>query len=216
MDRSKAQTEAHSTPAFFPRRPPMAPDPSDRELAQRAAQGDHAAFTELCSRARPRLQKLVMGLLWDADETDSAVQEAFTRAWEQHAEFHVDAPFTPWVAAIAVNIARNLLRNRARRSQVTDPAQFDLVAQAEGRRRGVLSGILKQELHEQLYRELPLPLREVLVLHDLQQLDYPEIARLTGVAEGTLRVRAHRARALLKESLGSLAETWLQALPKPR
>ena len=186
---------------------------TDGELVKRASGGDSAAFDRLTERHRPRLVRLLTGLLWDSDEAESVAQDVFLRVLPQLESYRPEHEFRAWIAGIGINLARNVLRTRARRAAVVDAASLDQVAAEEGRRRGVLSGILRRELHEELHRamdQLPVSLREVLVLHELEGLDYPEISQLTGVAEGTLRVRAHRARALLRESLGPAVDTWWQ------
>ena len=188
-------------------------EPSDAELAQRAAAGDAGAMDCLVTRHRPRLVRVLAGLLWDADEAETVAQETLVRMMEQIGEYRPEHEFRAWIAGIGIHLARNVVRRRARRAFVTDPAALEQVTQDDGRRRGVLSGILRRELHEQLHRaidELPVSLREALVLHELEGFEFSEISRMTGVAEGTLRVRAHRARALLRETLGPAVETWWQ------
>ena len=188
-------------------------DFDDAVLAERAAKGDSQALGQLTQRHRVRLVRLLTGLLWDADEAESVAQETFIRVVAQIGTYRPEYDFRAWISGIGINLARNVLRSRARRAAVTDPTMLEQVLQDEGRVRGVLSGILKRELHAELHRamdQLPVSLREVLVLHELEGLDYPEISQLTGVAEGTLRVRAHRARALLRESLGPAVDTWWQ------
>lgn len=192
------------------------PDDNEPKWIEAMRGGDRAAFDALVNRHRPRLVRILTSLLWDCDEAESLAQEALARAWGQRAEFRPGAPFGPWVTGIGINLSRTALRARARHAAVSDPHAMQQVAQQEGQRRGVLSGILKRELHDHLTRavdELPLPMREVIVLHDLEGLEFAEISVLTGVAEGTLRVRAHRARGLLRDALGELAETWCQAMP---
>ncbi len=186
---------------------------SDRELAAKAANGDSAAMGQLTERHRPRLMKLLTGLLWDADEAETVTQETFIRVVAQIDSYRAEHEFRAWITGIGINLARNVLRTRARRASVVDPTSLESVSNDEGRRRGVLSGILRRELNDQLHQamdQLPVSLREALVLHELEGLDYPEISQLTGVAEGTLRVRAHRARALLREALGPAVDTWWQ------
>lgn len=57
---------------------------------------------------------------------------------------------------------------------------------------------------------LPIPLREAFVLRFVDKMDYAEMSKITGAAEGTLRVRAHRARTLLRDSLGLVVDTWMR------
>jgi RNA polymerase sigma-70 factor, ECF subfamily len=185
----------------------------DYELARRGAAGDRPAIDLLTERHRPRLVRLLTGLLWDADEAETVTQETFVRILEKIGEYRPEHEFRAWLTGIGINLARNVLRSRARRAAVTDPTLLSQQSADEGRKRGVLSGILKRELHEQLYAaidQLPVSLREAFVLHELEGLSFGEIAQLTNVAEGTLRVRAHRAKALLREALGSAVETWWQ------
>ncbi len=188
-------------------------EPDDAALVARGLAGDRGAVDALCERHRARLQRILTGLLWDADEAETVTQETFIRVLDKLAEYRPEHEFQAWVAGIAINLARNVLRSRARRAAVTDPSMLTEQAAEEGRKRGVLSGILRRELHEQLYRaidQLPVSLREAFVLNELEGLSFAEIAALTGVAEGTLRVRSHRAKALLRETLGSAVETWWQ------
>jgi RNA polymerase sigma-70 factor, ECF subfamily len=187
--------------------------PSDPQLVKLAVAGDKTAANTLFERHRPRLHRILTGLLWDADEAETLVQEVHLKAFEMLADYRPEHQFSAWLTGIGINLARNTLRTRARRAAVIDPALLNGVLAPEGQQRGVLSGILKRELNDRLYRaldELPVSLREVVVLHELEGLPYEEISQLTGVSEGTLRVRAHRARGLLKESLGTAVDTWWQ------
>jgi RNA polymerase sigma-70 factor (ECF subfamily) len=199
---------------------PATNDP-DAVLVQRTLAGESAAFDELVRRHRPRLVRIITWLIWDADEAESLAQETLTRAYSQLDGYRPESPFDGWLHGIARNLCRNLLRDRSRRARPAAPEQFDQVASPGGQRRGVLSGILRQELGEHTWKaveELPLLLREAFVLHYLENMDYAEMSQLTGVAAATLRVRAHRARALLRNSLGAVVDTWLRegrAGPEP-
>ncbi len=69
--------------------------------------------------------------------------------------------------------------------------------------------ILRIETAEQILaaiRKLPEPYREVLTLHDLEELDTEKLAEVLGISEGAVRVRLHRARTMLKQQLSSIAE----------
>jgi RNA polymerase sigma-70 factor (ECF subfamily) len=181
-------------------------------LVDRAKTHEPGAFDELAGRHRPGLVRLAASLTGDRDEAESLAQEALTRAFEQLDGFRAGAPFGPWLRGILLNLCRNYLRDRSRRARTTAPEQLADAPAPEGRRRGVLSGILRREAADATARaisQLPFPLREAFVLHFVEGLDYAEIGRMTGLAPGTLRVRAHRARTLLRHSLGPVVDTWL-------
>ena len=186
---------------------------ADADLVARALAKEAGAFDELVRRHRPRLVRTIGLLIGDADEAESLAQEALTRAYMQLADFEAGRPFTPWLHGIALNLCRNHLRDRARRARPTAPERLGETAAPEGRRQGVLSGILRREAGDHTLRaigELPEALREAFVLHFVEGLDYAEMSRITGVAAGTLRVRSHRARTLLRNSLGDVVDTWLR------
>jgi RNA polymerase sigma-70 factor (ECF subfamily) len=186
---------------------------SDEMEAMLARDGDTSAFDHLARRHRPGLVRLAASLTGDADEAESLAQECLTRAFSKLANYQVDRPLLPWLRGILLNLCRNYLRDRHRHAR---PVATDLLAEtpaAEGRRRGVLSGILRREasdLTEGAIEQLPLPLREAFVLHFVEGMDYTEISQIVGINPGTLRVRAHRARALLRNHLGSAVDTWLR------
>ncbi|HZL89921.1 MAG TPA: RNA polymerase sigma factor [Pirellulaceae bacterium] len=194
-------------------------DASDADLARQAQQGEAAAFDELTLRHRPRLVRWLSSLVWDADEAENLAQEALARALAQIANFRPELSFAAWLNGIALNLARHYLRTRSRRAEVTDPAVLQVEAAGTLKRRGVLSSLVsreQQELMRLAIAELPIPLREAFVLHEVEEFDYPDMAAMSGVAEGTLRVRVHRAKALLRDRLGSMVDTWLvQSEKKP-
>lgn len=200
-----------------PEKGPM--DATDAELLTSARAGDAGAFAELARRHRPGLVRVAASLLGDRDEAESVGQEALARALEALPGSRDDLPFGPWLRGIALNLCRNHLRDRTRHARAVPPDRLAGAAAPEGQHRGVLSGILRREsrdLTAAAIDGLPLPLREAFVLHFVEGLDYAEIGEMTGVSPGTLRVRAHRARTLLRHSLGPVVDTWLrEADPGP-
>jgi RNA polymerase sigma-70 factor (ECF subfamily) len=186
---------------------------SDASLVRRALADEAGAFDELVRRHRPGLVRFIALLIGDADEAESLAQETLTRAYAGLADFNNSLPLAPWLRGIALNLCRNHLRARKRHAKLIAPEQLGQAAAPEGRRHGVLSGILRREQDEQAraaIRQLPALFREAFVLHFIEELDYAQISEITGVAAGTLRVRALRARALLRQSLGSVVDTWLR------
>jgi RNA polymerase sigma-70 factor (ECF subfamily) len=155
-------------------------------------------------------------MIGDVDEAESLAQEALTRAYAQLASFRNDLPFGPWLRGIALNLCRSHLRDRTRHAKLVAPELLSEAPAAEGRRQGVLSGILRQEANEQTLKaigELPELFREAFVLHFVEGLDYEQMSLITGLPAGTLRVRAYRARTLLRHCLGSVVDTWLREQP---
>jgi RNA polymerase sigma-70 factor (ECF subfamily) len=188
-------------------------DDSDSTLVTRVLGGDAAAYDIVVARHRPGLVRAIALMIGDADEAESLAQEALTRAFAQLADYKLELRFGAWLHGIALNLCRNHLRARSRHAKPVAPEQLQNATALEGRRQGVLSGILRQEMSDFTWRaisQLPVALREAFVLHFVEGLDYNDMGQICGVAAGTLRVRAHRARTLLRNSLGPVVDTWMR------
>jgi RNA polymerase sigma-70 factor (ECF subfamily) len=184
---------------------------SSSDCVERALSGEREAYDELVALHRPGLVRFIDFLIWDDDEAESLAQETLTRAYAQLAEFRSEMRFGAWLRGIALNLCRTHLRDRARHAKLAEPQQLASIPAAGGRRRGVLSGILQQETAghvDQAIRLLPEALREAFVLHAAEGLSYDEIGQILNVSAGTARVRAHRARTLLRGRLGPVVDTW--------
>jgi RNA polymerase sigma-70 factor, ECF subfamily len=144
-------------------------------------------------------------------EAEDIVQEAIAAAFRDLERFQNRSKFSTWLYGIALNMCRKHLRDKGRHA--TSASQEVLDAQP-ARTRGVLSSVIRHEMAERLefsVSRLPTPMREAFLLRYVDAMDYPEIASITGASEGTARVRAFRARALLREELGSVVDTvWLE------
>ena len=144
-------------------------------------------------------------------ETEDLVQAALAAALKDADRFEGRSKFSTWLYGIALNLCRKHLRDKSRHASTAGPETL------EGRPspgRGVLSSVIRHEMAERIeiaVGRLPTSMREAFVLRYVHGLDYPEIAEITGVSEGTARVRAFRARALLREELGTVVDTvWLE------
>lgn len=147
-------------------------------------------------------------------EAEDLVQEAVTVAIRDAGRFEGRSRFSTWIYGILLNLCRRHLRDRTRRASPSGPAALE---DRPSPRRGVLSSILRREIAERLelsVGRLPTPLREAFLLRYAHGMDYREIAEITGASEGTARVRAFRARALLREELGNVVDTvWVEKEP---
>jgi RNA polymerase sigma-70 factor (ECF subfamily) len=188
-------------------------EPGENDLVTRAKTGDTDAFGTLADRTRSGLIRCAALLTGDPDEAESLAQEALTRAFVSLADYRSATPFFAWVRGITLNLCRQHLRRITRHARPTEPNQLAEAPDAVGRRNGVLSGILRDELSARVWLvlgQLPEAYREAVVLHYIEGLDYDQISEITGVSATALRVRALRGRALLRGELGSVVDTWLR------
>jgi RNA polymerase sigma-70 factor (ECF subfamily) len=156
---------------------------------------------------------LVYRMVGSREEAEDVAQEVFVTVFKHVDTFRGDAKFSTWLYRIATNHTRNRLKYLGRRSyhstsELDEAAERELAqAQPSSMRPqiagpdAVLEGLQLERVVQEGIAKLESEHREVLVLRDVENLSYEEIASITGVAEGTVKSRLHRARLALKEHM---------------
>ncbi len=176
---------------------------TDPELVRRHLAGETAAFDEIVSRHRTRVYAVALRVCGRHEDALDVAQEVFVTAYRSLGSFRGEAKLTTWLHRLAVNAAVDLGRRRSRRDHAAlddvpetadagpGPEELALAAhRAQAVRRGVAS--------------LSPDHRAVVVLHDLEDLDYSEVAFALKIPIGTVKSRLHRARLELARILGHL------------
>jgi RNA polymerase sigma-70 factor (ECF subfamily) len=174
-------------------------DALDR-LAARAASGDAAALDDLLVTIEPRVKRIVGRMLLHPQDAEEAAQDALFAVSRKIATFEGRSRFTTWLHAVASNSARSTYRSLKRR--VPERPAENLSAAVDPRTTSVIAGSRLDLLEalEALARSNP-DLVEPLVLRDLNELDYDEIARVLDLPLGTVKSRIHRARTFVRPLL---------------
>lgn len=123
-----------------------------------------------------------------SDLADDAAQDAFINAIRWWSTFDRRKPFAPWIAKIAVNRARDLIRAEGRRS--VTPLDDNVQAPARANVTALLAAV----------SALPVEQRETVVLHHVLGFSLREVAEVVGVPEGTVASRLGRGVAQLRET----------------
>lgn len=181
---------------------------SDEDLMEYFQNGNDAAFNELVNRYQARLHNFLFRYTKDHQDCEDLVQETFLRVHKSKHSYERIAKFSTWMYTIALNLAKSLYKKKQRMHQVSihkdesNPDDQELHIED--------SHILPDEmLHEKLCMEqlekalmaLPDEFREVVMLRDLQQLSYEEVAEISGVPMGTVKSRINRGRAQIQHLL---------------
>jgi len=182
---------------------------NEQALIDKASAGDKAAFDVLAKEYIPRLERFAV--LMGVEESGDVTQEALHEAYTSLSSFGRTSQFSSWLIGIALNMCRRWHRKRAAKSA---PRVGDVPDRIDSRNpdRSIFSGLVRREDAERISLALDAlapSFREAFVLKYVENLDYREIGRLTGVSEGTARVRAHRATVLLRTELGPAFATLL-------
>jgi len=172
------------------------------ELVAAARNGDHRAFEELVRVTYADTYTLAFRLTGDEEDARDVVQESYLRAFRGLKRFRGDAQFTTWLYRITANCASTHLgrRSRHRHDELVDDApiqDLDLDHDPQARTE---TNATRDRLTVAL-RELPPRLRAVVVLRDVYDLPHEAIAAELGISESAAKVRLHRARKKLRESL---------------
>ena len=151
-------------------------------------------------------------LMRNSSDADDAVQECYLRAL-RHFDSYRGPAMKPWLLTILRNVCNAEFARRGRREVPTDYAQDESVAEEmpmwQERQASPEKAMLRQQdsaTIRRLVEELPEPFREAIVLREMNDLSYKEIAEIAGVPVGTVMSRLARARAMLR-SAWNTAET---------
>lgn len=176
----------------------------DHHLVERSRAGDVAAFEELVKRHQARAYAVAYRLLGRREDAQEVAQEAFARAYFRLAEFRGTAQFRTWLYRIVVNLATDFLRRR--KPEVPENAAVFQMVDTRGNPGEHLH---RQELRqniEEAIKALPLDLRTVILLREMEGLSYAEIARVIRRPVGTVMSRLFHARRRLQQSLSAYWE----------
>lgn len=157
---------------------------------------DAAAFEDLYRDNVGRIYALCLRMCGDPAQAEDLTQDVFVRAWKSIDSFRGESQVSTWLHKLAVNICINWLARGGRRGKrsvfLDDVSVIEEPEQAD----------LEQRMDlQQAIGTLPPGARAVFVLHDVEGYRHEDIARISGVAVGTVKAQLHRARRLLRTRL---------------
>lgn len=167
----------------------------DAQLVALAQGGDRDAFGALVQRHQDGLYTLALRMLGHREDAADVVQEAFLRSWDKIRTLR-QAPFKHWLYRIAVNLCRDHQRARKVRGQQPDDAE-DQILRLRTADPGPESVALQRERLTVLAKaitSLPEEFRAALVLRDVNDLSYEQVAEILEVPVGTVKSRLSRGR----------------------
>jgi len=188
---------------------PAGPPPSDppvpeqlADLVTAARDGSREAFDELVRVTSRDTYTLAFRLVGNEEDARDVVQETYLRAYKGIGRFRGDAQFTTWLYRITANCANtHLSKRRKHRHDELDELNVPVDTDPE---RDPQAVILASSLRDRLTAaldDLPPKLRAVVVLRDVYDLSHEAIAAELGISETAAKVRLHRARRKLRESV---------------
>jgi RNA polymerase sigma-70 factor (ECF subfamily) len=179
-------------------------------------------FQEIYTSFQPKIFGYLSRML-DENEAEDLTQEVFVKVDKALKEFRGEAQLSTWIYRIATNAALDRLRSSSFRQRARECVQSDTSDQtmAEPEDKDIWTGEQRKSVDQQLIRkemnscireyidQLPEDYRAVLVLSEVEGFKNREIVEILGVSLDTVKIRLHRAKAKLKESLGSHCNFYL-------
>ena len=190
-------------------RTPTMPKPTDRELVDRARDGEKVAFGELVRRHQQRIHRLAVHMLRDRAEAEDVTQETFIRAFQALARFDGRSEAYTWFYRITINLSLNRIRSRktSRATHDTDDPRLDgILTDKRPETSDPAGSAQRRELYIVLCQgidQLSETLRTTLILVCIDGRSHEDVSSILGAPEGTIAWRIHEARRKLKEFLNA-------------
>jgi RNA polymerase sigma-70 factor (ECF subfamily) len=181
---------------------------TDEELIAEVLAGQTAAFAELASRYRDKVDRLCQRFFSDREMVRDLAQESFIRAFAGLSTYRAEMPFGGWLRAVVANVCYDELRRRQRKPEelVADftAAEYNwvqLVSEATPEEM-VGAAEQRQEAHDLAHRLLDALRpedRTIMILKETEELSVSEIAQTMGWSEAKVKIRAFRARQVMRK-----------------
>ena len=183
----------------------------ERTLLRRLRDRDERAFRELLETHRDRVYNITYRMLGNRAEAEDVAQEVFITVFKTIDSFREESKFSTWLYRVAVNHCKNRIKYLARRHDRDRDELDETSHQANGAIANVsprtpqpdraLEGVQMEAILQKAIEGLDDDHRIVVVLRDVEDLSIEEICEITGLPDGTVKSRLHRARLALRKKL---------------
>ncbi len=177
---------------------------TDEELIIEFQQDENIrSFEILVDRYKNHLMNYAFRFTGQQDLSKDIVQETFIRVFKNRSNYKAEYKFSTWIYTIAGNLAKSQLARQKQQNNVSISSyqegepDMDIVDKGQGPDAAVDSGIT-EELIQQALLKIPELYREAVILRDIQELSYDEIAEMLQTTTGTVKSRINRGRGMLQ------------------
>jgi len=182
----------------------------ERSLLRRLRDRDERAFRELIETHRDRVFNITYRMLGNRHEAEDVAQEVFITVFKTIETFQEKSKFSTWLYRVTVNHCKNRIKYLARRhdrdrdeldetAHATNGAASNPIRHVQPDR--ALEGAQMEKLLQEAIANLEEDQRAVVILRDVEDLSIEEICDITGLPDGTVKSRLHRARLVLRKRL---------------
>ena len=183
----------------------------ERALIRRLRDRDEHAFRELLELHRDRVFNITYRMLGNRSEAEDVSQEVFITVFKTIDSFREESKFSTWLYRVAVNHTKNRIKYLARRHERDRDELDETSSQQNGAVNGApvraaqpdkaLASAQMEALLQEAIEALDEDQRAVVILRDVEDLSIEEICEITGLPDGTVKSRLHRARLVLRKKM---------------
>ena len=182
---------------------------SEERLVARCKTGDLDAFAHVYSLYEQRVFRYAYHLLGHRDDADDIKQETFLKAYQAIARFRGEASLQTWLLKICGNLCRDRIKSWDRRKVNYDSGMQSENWHDDGHYSDPHAVVERAQTSEMVMcalRGMPAPQREVIVLHELEELSYAEIGAILGCSTVSAKLRVFRARRMLRDRVQAISK----------
>ena len=173
---------------------------------------EEARFNELLDETYKKVYNMAYRLAGSRTDAEDLTQEAFYRAYRSFRDYEGDRPFENWIFRIVTRLFLDLLRNRRRRVKAVsydaplqrdggdDNLYFEMADDAPNAEQAIMNTALSEDMQNALDSLTP-EQRTLVILADVENVPYKDIAEMLGKPVGTIRSRLHRTHKLIRHRL---------------
>ncbi|MBL7129079.1 MAG: sigma-70 family RNA polymerase sigma factor [Ignavibacteria bacterium] len=183
---------------------------TDEQLIFKFQEEDIEAFNEIVFRYKDKLVNFLFRYTGNRDDSEDLAQDTFLKLYRSKHLYREIAKFSTWFYTIAINIAKTNLRKKSRKKAISlssfdteNEKDFELTANVLGPDESANASTESYYIQKAI-DSLDENFREVIVLRDIQDFEYEEIAQITGLPLGTVKSRINRGREKLKVMLSEI------------
>ncbi len=173
----------------------------EENIIRNCLDGDAESYSILVNRYKTMIYNVAFRMVGDEDTAKDLAQESFIAAYKGLRQFRFGSKFSSWLYSIALNKCRDYLKMAKNLVSTDELPDMDLLSGSETSPERAAAEAQDKDILQQALDALPLEYRQVLILKHIEELDYQEIADITGTSVAALKVRAHRGREMLKKIL---------------
>ena len=180
---------------------------TEDQLVARCRTGDLDAFAQVYAQYERQVYRYAFHLLGNRDDADDIKQETFVKAFLAMPGFRSESSLQTWLLKICGNLCRDKIKSWDRRNVHYDARLEQDTLPGNAYAEDPMHIVARSQVTETVFRALqgmPAAQREILLLHETEDLSYEEIANVLGCSRTSVKLRIFRARRCLKERVASL------------